>query len=235
MGGTELEETTRRLGAAAGLLFVALTTFALFLPGRPPRASDSAAEIASSVAAHRSAFLLGTYLIGVAFLFGSWFFVVVRSWLAAAAPRRDQTYATVALVGGLFSLALTLLGFVLFYGIAFQTADAQDLAVVRGLADAGNSSFQLAKFGLATFVIFTSLAARRDAILPSWFTAAGLASGLLSIFGAIALFATGSATEIGSLFDNLTAVPASLWILLLALRMLRPRPALRASHAGPGL
>jgi hypothetical protein len=213
-----------RLSAASGAIFVVVVSVALFLPGKPPHASDSAAQIASAVAGHRSAFLVGTYLSGVALVFGAWFFVAVRAWLAETLPGRDEPYAGVALAGGFFALVLMLLGFVLFYGVAFEVAPAGDLAVVRGLADAGNSSFELAKFGLAMFVVSTSLATRRDAILPGWFTLAGLSAGPIAIVGAIALFATGSATEVGSTFDALTAIPAGLWIFLLSVRMARLHP-----------
>lgn len=206
---------------------------ALSLPGEPPRASESAAQIASTVAGHRSEFLVGTYLAGAALIFGAWFFVAVRSWVSEESSGRDETYGGVALAGGLLFLVLTLMGFVLFYGVAFQAATAQDLAVVRALADAGNSAFQIAKFGLATFVIFTSVSTQRDAILPAWFTGAGLAAGLLSILGGISLFATGSATEIGSAFDLLSVVPAVLWMILLSVRMLRQRPG--GEHVGPAL
>jgi hypothetical protein len=50
-----------------------------------------------------------------------------------------------------------------------------------------------------------------------------LAAGLLAILGAISLFATCSATEIGSPFDLLTAFPAALWMILLSVRMVRQR------------
>jgi hypothetical protein len=217
-----MEKWGKQLSAASGLVFMVLLGVALSLPGKPPRANDPAAQIAATVASHRSEFLVGTYLAGVALIFGAWFFAAVRSWLTEETSG-DETYAGVAFAGGLLFLALTLLGFVLFYGFAFQAAAAQDLAVVRGLTDAGNSAFELAKFGLATFVIFTSVATRRDAILPAWFTWAGLAAGSLSILGAISLFATGSATEIGSSFDLLSAVPAALWTILLSLQMVRQR------------
>jgi hypothetical protein len=176
---------------------------------------------------------VGTFLAGVALIFGAWFFVAVRSWLSEKSPEGDETYGGVALAGGLLFLVLTLVGFVLFYGIAFQTAVAGDLAVVRGFADAGNSAFQIAKFGLATFVIFTSVSARRDGLLPAWFTGAGWGAGLLSILGGISLFATGSATEIGSAFDLLSVAPAVLWMLLLSVRMLRQQPG--GEHVGPAL
>lgn len=222
-GGT-VQERTRRLGAASGLVFIILIGVALSLPGEPPRAGESAAQVASTVAGHRGEFLVGTYLAGVAMIFGAWFFVAVRSWLSEESPGRDETYRGVALAGGLLFLVLTLIGFVLFYGIAFYTADAKDLAVVRGFADAGNSAFQIAKFGLATFVIFTAISARRDALPPVWFTGSGLGAGMFLILGGISLFATGSATEIGSAFDLLSAAPAVLWMILLSMRMLRQSP-----------
>lgn len=218
-----MEKWGSKLSAVSGAIFVALISLALFLPGKPPRASDSAAEIATTVASHRGEFLVSTYIAGVALIFGAWFFVAARAWLAEALSGEDEPYEDVALAGGFLWLVLMLMGFVLFTGVAFQTAPAGDLAVVRGLVDAGNGAFELARFGLAMFVGFTSLAAWRGAILPAWFTRVGLGTGFLAILGAIGLFAHGSATEIGSPFELLTAAPALLWVFLLSLKMARQR------------
>jgi hypothetical protein len=220
-----MEKWGRQLGAASGLVFVALFGLVLFLPGAPPKASQSAGQIAANIAAHRSEFLLGTYLAGVALLFGAWFFVAVRAWFAAQSPDPDQTFAAVAQAGGFLWIVLMMIGIVLFTGVAFDVAAARELAVTRGLFDAGNSAFELAKFGLAIFVGFGSLAARRHTILPPWFTSAGLAAAPLAIIGAIGVFASGSFVEIGGPLDLTSAVPATLWVVGLSVAMLRDERA----------
>src|SRR3954449_1049171 len=122
-----------RLSAASGIAFVAVLTVALFLPGPPTKASDSAATITGVLADNREAFVVGTYVAGVAIALGIWFFATVLAWLAASADEPGDQLATIALVAGGLALALVAVGMVLFYGAAYKVAGDNELAVARAL------------------------------------------------------------------------------------------------------
>jgi hypothetical protein len=136
----------RPIAAASGLLFVALDLVALFLPGPPPKASDSARHITESLAGHRPQILAGLYLAGLAILVWLVFLGVVSDWLAR--QDGDAGLRVAALGGALIALAAQLVGLLLFYGAAFKIAGQHQYALVRGLTDAGNAAVELSKSAL---------------------------------------------------------------------------------------
>jgi hypothetical protein len=222
-----------RLSAASGIAFVVVLTVALFLPGSPPKASDSAATITAVLADHRGAFVVGTYVAGIAIALGIWFFATVRAWLAASAHEPGDQLATVALAAGVLALGLVALGMVLFYGAAYKVAGENQLAVVRALTDAGNGALVLMKLPFAVFVAAVALAGARHALLPRWFTLAGAAAAALLLAGAIPLFGDGDLTEFGGPLDVGGAAPAMLWVVALSVILTRRAGVPAVSPPGP--
>src|SRR4051812_41228424 len=163
-----------RPAAASGIVFVLLLFGALFAPGPPPRASDSAASIAHALGDDRGVILGGMWVAGIALIFALWFFSVVGTWLASAGGDAERALAWASAAGGVAAVLLVLVGLLLFYGAAYQVAGANELAVVRGLTDAGNASIELSKFGIALFIAATSLLGLRLALMPRSLTALGL-------------------------------------------------------------
>ncbi len=224
-----------RLGAASGALFVISFNVALFDLGAPPKASDSAGEIASLLAYSRGRILHGMYLAGLAIVLGICFFATVRAWLERATDDHDAELAGAACGGGLFAIGLGVLGMLLYYGATYRVAGQSGggLPVVRALTDAGNAAIELTKFPLAVFVVGVSLASDRAGLLPRWFTRAGAASAVVLIASAIPLFAEGSFTQFGGGLDVIGGAPGVLWILTLSVMMVRrsAMPEMRRSSS----
>jgi hypothetical protein len=205
-----------RRAAASGIVFVLLLFGALFAPGPPPRASDSAATIAQALGDDRGVILGGMWVAGLALVFALWFFSVVGTWLAKAGGDAERTLAWAAAAGGAAAVLLILVGLLLFYGAAYQVAGARELAVVRGLTDAGNASIEMSKFGVTLFITATSLVGLRLSLLPRALAVLGLLSAAIGLVSSVPLFAEGSFTEFGGGLDLLGAAPAILWILCLS-------------------
>lgn len=212
-----------RLSAASGALFIVFFNLALFDLGAPPKASDTAAEIASLLIHARGRILHGMYLAGLALMLGIWFFATVRKWLEQTTGSHDTQIAGAAFGGGLFAIGLGLLGMLLYYGATYRVAGQGDgaLPVVRALTDAGNASIELTKFPLAVFILCVSLAGYRANLLPRWFTRTGGASAVVLLASAIPLFAEGSFTQFGGGLDVIGGVPGVIWIFALSLMMIR--------------
>jgi hypothetical protein len=212
-----------RLSAASGALFIISFNVALFDLGAPPKASDTAGAIALLLVHARGRILHGMYLAGLAIMLGIWFFATVRTWLEQTTGSRDAPLAGAAFAGGLFAIALGVLGMLLYYGVAYEVAGhrAGALQVVRALTDAGNASIELTKFPLAVFVVCVALAGCRAKLLPRWFVRAGGASAVVLLASAIPLFAEGSFTQFGGGLDVIGGVPAVVWIFVLSLMMVR--------------
>ena len=221
-----------RLSAASGAVFVVALGIALFLPGQPPKADESSAQIAATIADHRGALLASVFIAGIAAMLGLWFFATVRAWLASVVPDAGRQFASAAFGSGLLALALVLVGMLLFYGAAYEVAGEGEAALVRGMTDAGNAAIALMKFPFALFVAAVSLAAYRQALFPRWFAFAGWGSAALLVVSAISLFAEGELTQFGGPLDLLGAGPAMLWVIALSVMLARSAAGEPARPAG---
>jgi hypothetical protein len=215
------ETSYSKAAAASGFAFVALMFGALFAPGPPPRASDSAASIASGLADERGVILVTTWAAGFGLLAAVWFFTGAARWVGAAASPEERSLANAAAGAGVVGVALVLVGLLLFYGATYQVAGSHDLAVVRGLTDAGNATIEMGKFGLAAFIAATCVIGVRSGRLGRVLSRAGLISAAAVIASSIAMFAESSFTEFGGGLDLLGGVPAIVWLLALSSAMLR--------------
>jgi len=224
----------RRAAAISGLIFVGLDAAALFLPGAPPKASDSARHIAATLATHRWQVLVGMYLAGLALIALLLFLGAVRTWLARAGA--DEGVRTAAFGGAIVGITAQLVGMLLFYGAAFKVAGQHQDALVRGLTDAGNASVEIGKFGFAAFIAGVCLASRgvvgagRPALLGRWLYGAGLGSAVVLVVSAMPLFSEGQFTQFGGGLDLVGSVPGIVWIALLS--VLLSRPAGRGGSVG---
>jgi len=212
-----LELSHRRSAAVSGLIFVALDAVALFLPGSPPKASESAGHIAAALASHRAQLLVSMYVAGLAVIALLLFLASVRSWLL---EEQGDDGLTIAAVGGaIVGIGAQLVGMMLFYGATFKVAGQHQDALVRALTDAGNAGVELGKFGFAAFVAGVCLAGRQS--LPAIVFRAGLASAALLTVSAVSLFSEGALTQLGSGLDVVGGAPALLWMLVLSIVLLR--------------
>src|SRR5947209_11240305 len=118
-GGVMSSSNARRL-VLCGLVFILLDLMALFLPGPPPKASDSAGHIASTLAAHRLPLMAGMYVGGLAIVALVFFLGGLRAWLHETGAEPGVSFAAGA--GALLAIAAQLVGLVLFYGATFKVA-----------------------------------------------------------------------------------------------------------------
>jgi hypothetical protein len=218
------ERSYSRAAGASGLVFVAFMFGALFAPGQPPRASDSAASIAAGLADDRGVILIATWAAGFGLIAAVWFFAGVAAWLARGAQPGERSLANGAAAAGVVAVLLVLMGLLLFYGATYEVAGAHQLAVVRGLTDAGNATIEMGKFGIAAFIAGTCLIGLRAGLLGRKLSTAGLISAAAAIVSSIAVFAEGSFTEFGGGLDLLGGAPAILWLVALSALMLRGTP-----------
>src|SRR5436309_7826061 len=90
-------DVDRRVGAVAGLVAVALLIVGFFIPGTPPKASDSAVKITNYLIDKRGSLLAGQLILGLGLAFLVFWLGALRSHLRG---RSDDGGAAVAAVGG---------------------------------------------------------------------------------------------------------------------------------------
>jgi len=208
----------RRTDAATGTAFAVLLTVALLLPGPPPKAEDSVRTITALLLEKRTAFLVGSYVAGIATIAYLWFLGAVDDFLRA---RGTAGYAGAAAAGGVFAIVVVLVGMVMFGGVAFVAAGLGDDAVVRALTDTGNMVIETSKFGFAVLVLAVSRSGATNGVLPRWLLALGAVAVPLLVVSAVALFVDHGPFQFGGVVDLGGTVPALLWIVGLSVVMFR--------------
>lgn len=206
---------SRTWAAACGVLFVALNTLALLLPGTPIKASDTSARIVVALTAHRRDVLVATLIGGFAMLALLAFADAIGRWVQRGADTPDPTPVIVGTA--LLAIGMELVGFAFFFGATFKVAGEHQYALVRGLTDAGNCAFELAKLPLAAFVGSICLSARAQ--LPAWLRQAGAFAAALLVASAVALVSEARLLQIGGPVDLLGPVPALIWLAYLSARV----------------
>ena len=217
------ERSYNRAAGASGIAFAVLMFGALFAPGPPPRAGDSAASIASGLADDRGVILVATWAAGFGLVAAIWFFAGVAGWLGRGAQHAERSLAGGAAAAGVIGVLLVIVGLLLFYGATYAVAGKHELPVVRGLTDAGNATIEMGKFGIAASLAATCLIGVRTGRLGGGLARAGLISAAAAVLSTVALFAEGSFTEFGGPLDLMGAAPAILWLLALSVLLLRGR------------
>ncbi len=199
--------------ALSGLVFVVLDVVALFLPGAPPKAHDSASHVAHTLVTHRTELLVAMYIAGLAVIALLVFLAAIWAWLTREGG--DDALAITAMGGALVGIGAQLVGMLFFYGATYKIAGQHQYALVRGLTDAGNAGIEMSKFGFATLIAGTCLAARR--LLPVRLLVTGLLAAVAAFGSAIPLFSEGNFTQFGGGLDIVGIVPAIVWIAALSL------------------
>jgi hypothetical protein len=195
-------------------MFAGLIGLALFLPGAPPKAHDSASEIAATLADKRPAVLAGMYIAGLALVAWLVFMGVIREWLVAT-----PGIATTAITAGVFGVAFQVLGMLLFYGASFKVAGAHQDAVVRGLTDAGNATIEMSKFAFAAFIAAICHAGGRR--LPAWLVRLGGVAAATLVLTAVPLVTETSVLQFGGGVDLAGALPGFVWIVAFSVVLVR--------------
>src|SRR5947207_4510037 len=96
----------RRWEGLSGAIGLGFLFIALFLPGPPPKADESAASLTGTLTEHRAAFIRGTVLAGAGIVLLLWFIAKVAAAVRSADARNDSASLVIVLGGG---LALTMM------------------------------------------------------------------------------------------------------------------------------
>lgn len=206
-----------RLGALAGIVFVALTLTGALLAGSPPDLDASGDKIVKFFTDKDKQLLVGAYLNGLAVPFLLWFAVTLRARLAAAPA--GATFAGVAVAGAVATVPVALAAF------AFSAVGA--LRADEGLDPDTMRAFYLlysvlgtgaVAFGASTFTIGVALASLRAGVFPLWLRWISLLVGVGWLVPGLAVASDANWLIGGAL---LAFLAWSVWIVVISGFMLR--------------
>jgi hypothetical protein len=178
------------LTAAIGLVHsLLLVAGSLILKTQTPGIAASDEELVAFFEdpdQRRSVVIAGLYLIpfaGIAFV---WFFVALRMWISASAPRLNVMLSNVQLVSGIIYTTLVLAagGAMSVMAATIElSGGAVDPAIARQFPQYGASLLLVFAMRMAAmFVLTTTNLGRLSGILPRWFVVMGFAVAIMLLF-----------------------------------------------------
>ena len=175
-----------RWAAYSGVLFVGLFVLGYFVGGNPPDLTASKERWTLWFAANHRRELGAAILIGLALASFVWF---LGSLWAALQRAGEPRLAVVALGSGLAAVGLGYVWVVVWASAYRVGIDQQSL--LKGMVDLGDTAVTVIGVPLAALAAATAIAARRTALLPRWYPAAGGLAALVLVFGGAALAQSG--------------------------------------------
>lgn len=160
-----------RLGAAAGIIAVAVFFTALLLPGT--LATDATAvEIRSFVVDNRDQFLAQAVMVGGGVLLFLLFIATLRNVLRRTEGGTGELSAVMS--GSALVVAAMILVLVsASAGLAYRSADALDPTIVRFIFDLITVGFTFVGIPTAVFLGTAAVLMRRSEVFPVWMPAVG--------------------------------------------------------------
>ena len=210
----------RRLAAWSGLGFAVLILFATFVPGTtPPGLDDSASKVANYFADKHDQLVIGNVANTIATLLATLFLVGVYSLLRGNDQTGRDPWALVGLVGAILVGAIVTVGQGMS-SLAILHGDA--LGEVKFLSDLAIELFTLAGILIAINLVGFSMAIQRSGVLPKWIAGLGF---LTAAVGAIGSLSAGTSSDVLNLLGFAAFLLFTLWVVSVAVVMLRPAPA----------
>jgi hypothetical protein len=208
-----------RVGAAAGIAFVAFLLASFFvIPDTPPALDDPAGEIRSFYVDNSSAFQASAYLTGVAGFFFLCFLASLGRALAKAQP--EGWPRLVVLPAGAIVLALAFVNAAVVDALATRIAAEADQAVLRALYDVQAFTITFTAFPIAAFVGAVSVAGGGRLLPPlvTWLGLLLVPAWLVSGFALVVESGTFSPT---GAFGFVVVLAWVAWVLAVSASLLR--------------
>jgi len=217
-----------RWSALGGVVFVVLTVAAGFLPGTPPKTSDSSAKIADFVHDHRDAIRWQSVLGALGTIALLWFLGAVWRVLRRA-EGGDPRLTVVAVLGAVFAAVLGAVGAIMLSVIGIVgVGGAGSAANLRTLYVLSTNLAFGVVIGVAVFLAAFSVVIVRTGVFPRWLGWIGLLIALVAVASSGVLASTRDAFfDLG--FGGF--VGSSVWVLIVSVMMVAGRGSTPATAA----
>ena len=207
-----------RLGGVFGILFLVLFIVGAMYQGETPTYGDPVDEIRAYFVDDGQTYLVGDFIIGLAFiLFFFPFLSALRSVLGVA-EGGVQIWSRLVLAGGLLFMALAAAGGATWTTLAFgdfaKNASDETIILIMGIST-GADHFVPA--GLAIMALSAGVATLRTGGLPAWHGGLSLIYGVLATVGMLSILADNPDE---SALGFLPWLGAGIWVLVTSIVLL---------------
>ena len=207
-----------RWGAAAGILFVVLFIVGLIVQGSTPSVDDPVTKVKDYFLDHRDRWLVGDYLIGLAFLLFFLPFLSCLRGLLARAEGDEAVWSRVVFAAGIAFLvvgaATSLAQGALAYGAVAHAGDD----VIQTLTDIDYYGFTTISLAAGVLVLAASIVILRTGILWAWLGGLGLLEAVIAVIAPLAVLSRDPDSALGIL-GFIAFIGFGVWIILVAVGM----------------
>ena len=205
----------------AGILCVIAVAIALFLPGPAlPSAADSGTAIATFIADHNFAWMLGAWLTFPEMVFFLWFAVALRNVLirngagGGGLPLYMLGGAIATIAAGLIATTLQ---------VVLGIVPSQELGVIQTKTLYVGwlvSGVPVLFMPLAMMQFAATLGMQKYALAPSWLTGIGYAGAAVSAIATVTTFYAAGVMALNGPVGYLAFFIFALWVVLVSLRLI---------------
>jgi len=222
------EDRWARWAALAGVVFVVLVLLSTFIPGSPPKLSDSSLKIFRYFHDHKSSLQIASFLGGLAVIPALiW---ASALWRRLRSAEDDGRGALLAITGLVVGGTLATASGVIVVTVAVRLAGLTPLGA-RFFFTLATFTGNASAFGLALLALGTAMVTLRSGVFPRWFGWVSAALGLLWIVAGLGAAYTGDTPQTIALVVFLVFV---VWILVsVALLWTPPKAAASSSAPAP--
>ncbi len=216
-----------RIGFAAGIAWVVLLVIGNLVQTAPPNAGDSAQKVTSYFMDHRSAILLGQFLVGLGAIVFVFFLVALASYLR----RADGTLRILpaAIVGaGVWTLAVGIVDGSITSALAYGVAKEGGPAVVHAFWRLFVVAATWRGYTVAALFAAIAAAALRTRAVPRWVGVTAAVLGLAQVVRPLGLFASSGPLEPLGAFSTISFLLDGVWVLAVSILFLRRSAAASA-------
>ena len=215
-----------RVGGIAGILYLVLFIAGISVQGEVPQFDKPVDEIRDWFADNGEQYLVGDYMVGLAFMLFFLPFLASLRGLLARVEGEPAVWSWVAFSGG---LALLIIGATasVFWGTlayGFGVAENADDETIRTLMYLDVAGFAMLPLGFVPFVLGASLVILRTGVLWRWLSLIGLIAAVFSIIAGASTLTSDPDGALGGIgFIGFLAF--LLWILLVSINMILKQEA----------
>ncbi|MDQ6931771.1 MAG: hypothetical protein M3160_01205 [Candidatus Eremiobacteraeota bacterium] len=210
----------QRSAGYGGIAFVVLAIAGAALPGVPPDSTARVGEIAAYLDAHRSTWILSTWVALPAGAFFLWFAAGLNAYLREVKDS-DEALLLWENAGAIAAATMYYTFSAIQAALVYHSAPAGGSSFLRGAFDVLNVLAAYFFAPLAIFVAAASLNARRHGALPRWIISLGFVAVAVDVIATLApLFRAGPLAP-GGFFVIIGFFVPMLWILAISIAMAR--------------
>jgi hypothetical protein len=214
----EDEMSFTRTAGAAGVVAVLLMLLNLALVGNQPTLDDPISEVRSYISEdldmHRAGLLFGAAILP----FYAVFLVGIVSLVRVADREHNESWAIVALAGGILIGATATVGDVMFGTLTLRGGAGLDDETIRALWDLNVRAYSSTGLAIGTMIGAVAISALRHPRWDEWY---GWLSALAAVLAFVTIIGTNWTSDTGYYLGFLGFLALIVWTIATAVLMLR--------------